>query len=182
MKCCCCCCCWRPSSPIHSPLPITPSSQGLTGRVVRELVVFSLCGQALLSHYCTHADAAAPAVVSLSLSLCTPSPQNPIQALFIEPPNHGSEANYNFNLSNATLQFPVTKNKLLLLLSPLLNIRLKLNYPGNTGTLINFHRISHHLLAHRAEREWEMAEKLALPGGNFLSTLILSSSTERMRN
>lgn len=46
-----------------SQAPIPPTAQpcqGLTGRVVGELVVFSLCGQASLSRYCTHADAATP--------------------------------------------------------------------------------------------------------------------------
>lgn len=78
------------------PSPHLPplSSQGLTGRVVRELVLFSLCGQALLSHYCTHADAAAP-----------PPPQpTPILVFFSETTNN--RENYCVSLRNANQNVP----------------------------------------------------------------------------
>lgn len=123
--------------------------------VVRELVMFSLCGQASLSHYWTHADAAAPekpaAAPSQPFSLSHPTMDRNKRPLQLKE-------------SQTVLQ---KKNVLLLLMQPL-NIRLKVQISRNCSPihppspptpLINFQGISHRRLAHRGPLRWGMAAK-----------------------
>lgn len=96
--------------------------------VVRGLVVFSLCGQASLSHYCTHADAAAKSA--------HPPPPAPAPLSAAAPTMERGKSRFQFKHCHVTVSNQ--RNKSSLLLSPLLNIRLKFelsrNYPSSSPT------------------------------------------------
>lgn len=116
-----CCPAPRLAQSVHSPPVPHPGSY----LVVTELVVFSLCGQTSLSCYCTHADAAANPIHPHPL-------QPPSQPLSTEPPNNEvKQMAISILYSLCCFTLSNHRNKPLLWLSLLLNIRLKVKLSRN---------------------------------------------------